>query len=171
MTVDPQADVVRHRSYRWEDPAIPAAEHGARTGLEMMEDMASGTLAGAPIAATLGMTVLEVEDGRVVFALTPQEWHYNPIGTVHGGIHATLLDSCMSCSVHTRLAAGQNYTTLDMTVRYLRPVSTASGPLRAEGKLVSFGSRVATAEGTITDSHGKLVATGTTTCLVMTPTP
>jgi uncharacterized protein (TIGR00369 family) len=137
----------------------------------MLEAMASGELAGAPIAATLGMTVLEVEDGRVVFGLTPEEWHYNPIGSVHGGVHATLLDSAMSCAVHSRLAAGQSYTTLDMTVRYLRPVSTASGALRAEGTLVSFGSRVATAEGTLTDSHGKLVATGSTTCLVMSPSP
>jgi uncharacterized protein (TIGR00369 family) len=162
-TPDSAPESTRRRSYVWDDPRAPAAAHGARTGLEMLEAMASGELAGAPIAATLGMTVLEVEDGRVVFGLTPEEWHYNPIGSVHGGVHATLLDSAMSCAVHSRLAAGQSYTTLDMTVRYLRPVST--------GTLVSFGSRVATAEGTLTDSHGKLVATGSTTCLVMSPSP
>jgi len=157
----------RVRTYRWDDPLAPAAELGSRPGIEVLRAMADGTLAGAPIAATLGMSVDEVGPELVVFTLVPEEWHYNPIGTVHGGVHATLLDSVMGCAVHARLGPGQAYTTLDLSVRYLRPVTTASGRLRAEGSVVSLGSRVATAEGTVTDSHGRLVATGTTTCLVM----
>ena len=160
-------DAVRTRAYRWEDPRVPAAEVGARPGIEVLRAIAAGELGGAPIAATLGMSIVAVDEGRVVFALTPEEFHYNPIGSVHGGVHATLLDSVMGCAVHSRLGAGQAYTTLDLSVRYLRPVSTASGTLRAEGTVVSLGRRVATAEGTVLDGHGRLVATGTTTCLVM----
>jgi uncharacterized protein (TIGR00369 family) len=159
-------DTVRTRAYRWEDPGVPAAELGARPGLVVLRAIASGDLAGAPIAATLGMSILEVDEGRVVFGLTPEEFHYNPIGSVHGGVHATLLDSVMGCAVHSSLGTGMAYTTLDLSVRYLRPVSTASGTLRAEGTVVSLGRRVATAEGTVTDGHGRLVATGTTTCLL-----
>jgi uncharacterized protein (TIGR00369 family) len=157
----------RQRTYTWEDPRLPAAELGGRSGLDLLRAIAHGELAGAPIAATLGMTVLEVDEGRVVFGLTPDEYHYNPIGSVHGGVHATLLDSAMGCAVHSRLGPGQGYTTLDISVRYLRPVTVGSGDLRCEGRVMSMGSRVATAEGSITDSRGKLVATGTTTCLVM----
>jgi len=160
-------DPARTRTYRWDDPAVPAAQLGARPGIEVLRAIAAGELGGAPIAATLGMTVLEVDEGRVVFGLDPQEFHYNPIGSVHGGVHATLLDSVMGCAVHSRLGAGQGYTTLDLSVRYLRPVSTASGMLRAEGAVVSLGRRVATAGGTVTDGRGRLVATGTTSCLVM----
>jgi uncharacterized protein (TIGR00369 family) len=133
----------------------------------VLRSIASGDLPGAPIAATLGMSIVEVDEGRVVFGLTPQEFHYNPIGSVHGGVHATLLDSVMGCAIHSSLGAGRAYTTLDLSVRYLRPVSTASGTLRAEGTVVSLGRRVATAEGTITDGRGRLVATATTSCLIM----
>jgi len=160
-------DTVRTRAYRWEDPRVPAAELGTRPGLEVLRSIASGDLPGAPIAATLGMSIVEVDEGRVVFGLTPQEFHYNPIGSVHGGVHATLLDSVMGCAIHSSLGAGRAYTTLDLSVRYLRPVSTASGTLRAEGTVVSLGRRVATAEGTITDGRGRLVATATTSCLIM----
>jgi uncharacterized protein (TIGR00369 family) len=160
-------DHVRQRSYSWEDPGLPAAELGTRSGIDLLRAIARGELAGAPIAATLGMSVLDVDEGRVVFGLTPEEFHYNPIGSVHGGVHATLLDSAMGCAVHSRLGPGQGYTTLDISIRYLRPVTVGSGDLRCEGRVISLGSRVATAEGTITDGRGKVVATGTTTCLVM----
>ena len=167
MTEEYRTITGRQRAYTWEDPRTSAALVGSRSGLEMLQAVAHGELGGAPIAATLGMSILEVEEGRVAFGLTPDEWHYNPIGSVHGGVHATLLDSVMGCAVHSKLGAGQAYTTLDLNVRYLRPVTTASGQLRAEGRIVSIGSRVATAEGTITDGDGRLVATGSTTCLIM----
>jgi len=167
MTEEYRTITGRQRAYTWEDPRTSAALVGSRSGLEMLQAVAHGELGGAPIAATLGMSILEVEEGRVAFGLTPDEWHYNPIGSVH----ATLLDSVMGCAVHSKLGAGQAYTTLDLNVRYLRPVTTASGQLRAEGRIVSIGSRVATAEGTITDGAGRLVATGSTTCLIMTVAP
>lgn len=160
----------RTRSYTWGDPQVTADAAAARSGLEVLSAIRDGELPGAPIAATLGMRVEEVEPGRIVFTLEPQEWHYNPIGGVHGGVHATLLDSAMACAVHSRLPAGTAYTTLDISIRYLRPVSTATGLLRCEGSVISLGRRAATAEGSITDATGKVVATGTTGCLVF-PVP
>lgn len=125
-----------------------------------------GELPEPPIAATLGMTGMQVEPGAVTFTLEPAEWHYNPLGTVHGGVHATLLDSAMGCAVHSRLPVGTAYTTVEISVRYLRPVLAGSGTLRCEGRVVSLGSRVATATGEITDGSGRIVATAATTCLV-----
>ena len=156
----------RRRQYSWSDPLTTARAAAGRSGLQLLTAMRDGDLPEPPIAATLGMSGLQVEDGWVVFTLEPQEWHYNPIGSVHGGVHATLLDSAMGCAVHTRLPAGTGYTTLDLSVRYLRPVRADSGVLRCEGRVVSLGSRVATATGEITDPNGRVVATGTTACLL-----
>ena len=119
-----------------------------------------------PIADHTGFGLVEVESGRAVFAGTPALRHYNPLGTVHGGYAATLLDSCMGCAVHTALPKGTGYTTLEFKVSLVRPITADTGPVRAEGKLVSGGRRVATAEGRLTDSSGRLLAHATTTCLV-----
>lgn len=174
--VTPDGDF-RQRSYSWGDPLVAASAAADHSGWEIMSALMNGQIPGAPIAATLGFIPLEMEEGRVVFELDPREWHYNPIGSVHGGVHATLLDSAMGCAIHTKLPAGRAYSTLEISVRYLRPVTAGSGPLRCEGEVVSLGSRVATARGEITDDKGKLVATGTTTCLIFdvpskpSPTP
>jgi uncharacterized protein (TIGR00369 family) len=113
------------------------------------------------------MSIVEVEDGRCVFALDPAEWMFNPIGSVHGGVAATLLDSCMGCAVHSTLPAGVGYATTDIQVRYLRAMSASTGRVLAEGEVVHRGRRQATAEGRLyVEDTGKLIAHATTGCTV-----
>jgi uncharacterized protein (TIGR00369 family) len=143
-------------------------ELAAMTGLELLRAMFDGEIPPAPIALTLDFRPLELEEGRVVFAGTPDERHYNPIGSVHGGYAATLLDSAMGCAVHTTLAAGVGYTTLDLQVRYVRAMTKDTGEVRAEGTVVHAGRRQAIAEGRLVSAaDGKLLAHGTTTCLIL----
>lgn len=118
------------------------------------------------IGKTLGFSVIELEEGRVVFGGHPDESVYNPIGTVHGGYAATLLDSAVGCAVHSALKAGQGYTTLELKVAYHRPMTKDTGPVRAEGKVIQVGRRAAFAEGRLTDIEGRLYATATSTLLV-----
>ena len=118
------------------------------------------------IGKTMGFSIVEIEEGRVVFGGRPDESVYNPIGTVHGGYAATLLDSAVGCAVHSTLKAGQGYTTLELKVAYHRAMTKDTGPVRAEGKVVKVGSRAAFAEGRITDARGRLYATATSTLLV-----
>ncbi|MGO8949973.1 MAG: PaaI family thioesterase, partial [Ktedonobacterales bacterium] len=113
--------------------------------------------------------LLEVDEGRALFVVQPAEYHYNPIGVVHGGLAATLLDSAMSCAIQTTLPAGVGYTTLEIKVNFVRPITLDSGELRCEGKVVHGGSRTATAEGQLLDQAGKLYAHGTTTCIILRP--
>jgi uncharacterized protein (TIGR00369 family) len=137
-------------------------------GLAFIRALAEGELPAAPIGELLGFAPVEAEPGRVVFELVPSERHYNPIGSVHGGVAATLLDSAMSCAVHTTLPAGTGYTTLEMKVNFVRAVTMDSGPLRCEGEVVHSGSRICTASGRLFEARtGKLVAHGTTTCFVV----
>ncbi|WP_293897824.1 PaaI family thioesterase [Phenylobacterium sp.] len=118
------------------------------------------------IGKTMGFDVIEIEEGRVVFGGHPDESVYNPIGTVHGGYAATLLDSCVGCAVHSALKPGQGYTTLELKVAYHRPMTKDTGPVRAEGKVIQVGRRAAFAEGRLTDLQGRLYATATSTLLV-----
>jgi len=120
----------------------------------------------APIGEVLDFALVEVDEGRALFEGTPGAQSYNPLGTVHGGYAATLLDSACGCAVHSRLAATQGYTTLELKVAYHRPVTTATGKLRAEGRVLSFGRRAAFAEAKLTDLNGKLYASATSTLLV-----
>ncbi|MFN4312392.1 MAG: PaaI family thioesterase [Ferrovibrio sp.] len=135
-------------------------------GLELFRGMMAGELPGAPIAQIMNMWIHEAEPGRVVFAGRPEKQHYNPIGSVHGGYAGTLLDSCMSCAVQSLLPKGMGYTTLEYKVSLVRGITDQTGVVYAEGKAIQVGSRVGTAEGRITDAQGKILATGTTTCLV-----
>ena len=152
----------------------PAAGYGvvpleqARTmdGLALMTGVMNGTFPAPPIARALGFWMSEVEAGRVVFAYEPVSDHYNPLGSVHGGVAATLLDSVMGCCIHTTLKAGTGYTTVEIKVNYVRAMTHKTGPVRAEGKVINVGSRIATSEGRLVDSAGKLLAHGTTTCLI-----
>jgi uncharacterized protein (TIGR00369 family) len=138
------------------------------TGLEMLRAIVTGDLPPAPIAELMGFEPIEVEEGRVLFACVPEPRHYNPIGSVHGGLAATLLDSAMGCAVHSTLPAGVGYTTLDITVNYTRPITTETGRILAEGTIVHRGGRVATADGRVfAEEGGKLLAHGTTTCLIV----
>lgn len=145
---------------------IPLAEMRELSGIEVFRRLLDGRFPPAPIAQTLDFSLVEVEEGRVVFAGTPDLRHYNPLGTVHGGYIATLLDSAMACAVHTTLAAGLGYTSVEIKVNFVRPLTEKSGLVRAEGKVISVGRRVATAEGYLIDGDGKLAAHGTTTCLI-----
>jgi uncharacterized protein (TIGR00369 family) len=140
------------------------------TGLEVLRAIAAGELPGAPIAELLGFEPVEAEEGRVVFAGVPGPEHYNPLGTVHGGLAATMLDSAMGCAVHSTLPAGVGYTTLELKVNFTRPITRETGRILCEGTVVHRGGRVATAEGRVyAEESGKLVAHGTTTCLILSP--
>ena len=138
------------------------------TGLEFMRAIATGAVPPPPIAEEFGMDIVEVAEGRAVFSLTPAAWMYNPIGSVHGGIAATLLDSSLGCAIHTTLAAGQRYTTSDLQVRYVRAMSADSGRVLADSHVVHVGRKLATAEGRLyAEDGGKLFAHATTSCLIL----
>ena len=136
------------------------------TGLEFLSAMVAGRHPQAPMAATLGFRLIEVEAGRAVFEGLPEFRHYNPIGNVHGGFAATLLDSALGCAVFSTMAKGEAWTTLELKFNLVRPISQDTGPVRTEGRIVHRGRTVATAEGDLRDSAGKLYAHATTTCMV-----
>ena len=136
------------------------------SGLEFMQRIADGRLPQAMMAQTIGFGVTEAEAGKVVFEGTPELKHYNPFGTVHGGYACTLLDSAMACAVQSLCAAGVGYTTLELKVNLVRPITTETGPVRAVGTAIHVGRRTGTAEGQLLDASGKLLAHGTTTCLI-----
>jgi uncharacterized protein (TIGR00369 family) len=136
------------------------------SGLEFLQRMIRGELPVAPITQTLDFYLIEAEPGRAVFQGRPARAYYNPIATVHGGYHATLLDSAMACAVQTLCEAGRAYTTLEFKIHFVRPLTEATGPVRAEGKVVSSGRRMATAEGRLVDGEGRLYSHGTTTCML-----
>jgi len=142
------------------------AEMPALSGLEQIRAVFSGRAGYEGIVKTLGFHPVSAEEGFVVFEGSPTRAVYNPIGTVHGGYAATLLDSAMGCAVHTRMKAGQAYTTLELKIAYHKPLKETSGPVRAEGRVISLGRRAAFAEGKLFDKDGALCATSTTTCLV-----
>jgi uncharacterized protein (TIGR00369 family) len=145
-----------------------AAEARGMSGLEFIGAIRDGDLPPAPIQDLLGFNLVEASEGRTVFACVPEERHYNPIGVVHGGVAATLLDSAMGAAVHTTLPQGNAYSTLETKFNLVRAITAETGEIRAEGVVVHRGSRVATAEGRITRaSDGKLLAHGTSTCLVI----
>jgi uncharacterized protein (TIGR00369 family) len=158
----------RTRTFSWQDPSITAAAGIELSGLECMRAIADGTLPPPPIARLLDFALVEVDEGRAVFAMEPAEWMYNPIGSVHGGIAATILDSCMGCAVHTTLEAGVGYTTADLQVRYIRGMSDATGRVLAEGRVIHRGRRTATAAGRLfVESDETLIAHGTTGCVIL----
>ena len=161
-----EADNGRSRAYTWQDPTDTANAARQKNGLDFFGDMIGGKLPQPPIARTLDFQLTEVSEGTAVFEIDCSEFHYNPLGTVHGGVIATLLDSAMSCAVHTLLPAGSGYTTVEMKVNFVRPILADTGPLRCVGSVVHGGRRIATAEGKLIDDAGKLYAHGTTTCFI-----
>lgn len=150
--------------------AQAAAKHLlSLTGLEAMQLLVKGQHGPPSIATTLGFTLAEVEDGRAVFIGEPSDRILNPLGIVHGGWALTLIDSCCGCAAHTTLSVGVGYTTVETKVNFVRAITPATGPVRAEGRVVARGRTIITAEGTLTDSNGKLLAHGTSTLMVLRP--
>lgn len=147
---------------------LPVEALCENSGLELFQKMLHGELPPPPIAETLDFSLVEAEKGRVVFQGHPARAHYNPINSVHGGYHATLLDSCVACAVQSMLEAGQGYTTLELKVNYLRALTDQVGPVRAEGKVIHVGKQIGTAAGQLYDAAGRLYAHATTTCLIFT---
>ncbi|HLG47069.1 MAG TPA: PaaI family thioesterase [Reyranella sp.] len=145
---------------------VSAERQKQMSGLEFVHGLVSGALPLNTIAQTLGYDVAEAECGRVVITLVPSNNHLNPAGTVHGGLTATLLDSCMGLAVQSTLDKGIGQTTLEFKISLLRPITPETGEVRAEGKVLTCGRRIGTAEGRVVDGKGRLLAHGTTTCLI-----
>jgi uncharacterized protein (TIGR00369 family) len=150
----------------WDDPMPAAKKAMSLSGRDYLTAMMEERMPAPPIAKLLGFHLAEIGEGFAVFECTPGEQHYNPIGVVHGGLACTLLDSAMGCAVHSTLPASTGYTTLEVKVNLVRPITTTTGLLRAEGRVIHTGKRMATSEGRLIDSAGKLYAHSTTTCMV-----
>src|SRR5215831_1665629 len=145
---------------------VAADRQKEMTGLEFVKGLADGTLPLNTIAQTLGYDITEAETGRVVVTADPSDIHLNPAGTVHGGLAATMLDSCMGLAIQSTLEKGVGSTTLEFKISFLRPITPETGSIKAEGTVISRGRRIGTAEGRVTDSKGRLLVHGTTTCLI-----
>jgi uncharacterized protein (TIGR00369 family) len=157
----------RSRTVRWTDPMISAAAARGASGIEFLQKLVRGEIPPPPIAELMGFTLTKVEPGYALFECDPAEYHYNPIGLVHGGLACTLLDSAMSCAIQTLVPAGSAYTTLELKVHLVRAITDKTGHLRAEGRIIHGGSRMGTAEGKLVDKDGRICAHGTTTCMIM----
>jgi uncharacterized protein (TIGR00369 family) len=136
------------------------------SGIEFFQGIFAGTLPSVPMGKLMGFFPFQVEVGRMVFQGTPGPEHLNPMGSVHGGYVATLLDSALGCAVHSTLPAGRAFTTLELKVNMIRGLTSKTGPVRAEGKVIHVGRQTGIAEGRVTDSSGRLLAWGSTTCLI-----
>jgi uncharacterized protein (TIGR00369 family) len=161
-------EITRTRELIWQDPVPTAAAGAAMTGMEYMEAIVAGEMPPPPIAVTMRMRPIELGAGRAVFEGEPGEEHYNPIGVVHGGYAATLLDSALGCAVHTTLSAGVGYTSLGLEAKYVRPITRDTGRVLCEANVLYGGRRQATAEASLTAAEsGKLLAHGIATCMIL----
>jgi uncharacterized protein (TIGR00369 family) len=145
---------------------VSADKQREMTGLEFVQGLTDGTLPLNTMARTLGYDIAEAESGRVVVTAEPKDIHLNPAGTAHGGLAATMLDSCMGLAIQSTLEKGVGSTTLELKISFVRPITPETGPITAEGTVINRGRRVGTAEGRVTDSKGRLLVHGTTTCLI-----
>jgi uncharacterized protein (TIGR00369 family) len=161
-------DSSRSRTLVWQDPVATATVGATMSGLEFMRAVVRGEVPPPPFAVTMRMRPIELEEGRMVFEGEPGEEHYNPIGGVHGGYAATLLDSALGCAIHSTLPAGVAWTSLCLETKFVRPITRDTGRVLCEGTVVHRGRRQATAEGRVTAADsGKLLAHGTTTCMIL----
>jgi uncharacterized protein (TIGR00369 family) len=145
---------------------VPLDEVLSQPGLDFLNGIAAGRYPMPPMSAVIPIAPVEAEVGRIIFRAIPEARFYNPIGSIHGGYASTLLDTAMGCAVHSTLRPGEGYTTLEIKIAFHKPITRETGEVRIEGSIVSRGARVASADGSITDSKGELLATGTTTCLI-----
>jgi uncharacterized protein (TIGR00369 family) len=157
----------RTRTVSWQDPMIGAEAARGMSGLDYLGAIIRGEVPAPPLALLLGITIVAAEAGRTAFTVEPGEHHYNPIGVVHGGLIATLLDSALGSAVHSTLPAGSGYTTLELKANFVRAVTRATPRLRCEGEAIHVGGRIATSQARVLDAEGKLYAHGTSTCLLL----
>lgn len=146
---------------------VPPQTAKTMSGIQLLTGIMNGTLPAPPIQLAMDFRIVQVEQGYTVFVGNPKFEYYNPLGSVHGGYTAALLDSCMACAVHSTLDAGYSYATVEIKINYVRAILSDTGEVRAEGKVINAGRRIATAEGRLFDAVGKLYAHGTTTCLIL----
>jgi uncharacterized protein (TIGR00369 family) len=157
----------RSATIEWSDPMPLAQAARSMPGIEFLRAIRDRRLPAPPIAKLMGFDLVEVEAGYAVFEVVPAERHYNPIGVVHGGLAMTLLDSAMGCAVQTHMPAGSGYTTLEAKTNLVRAITADTGKLRAIGRTLHVGKRMATAEGRLEDAAGTLYAHSSTTCIVL----
>jgi uncharacterized protein (TIGR00369 family) len=158
--------MTRSRTFTWEDPAVISHHLRRLSGLEFLEGVVKGDYPPPPMARLMNIRLSEVKRGRVVFEGTPEEYHYNPLGVVHGGMAATLLDSALGCCVNSHLDAGDFYTTLELKVNYLRPITLSTGVVRAIATTVHIGRTTALVEGRVLDAADRIYAYASSTCLI-----
>ncbi len=156
----------RTRTIVWQDPAPFRGTIAALSGLEYLRAMVRGEIPLPPIAALINYQLTGADEGHVIFEFTPEEYHFNPFGSTHGGIASAMIDSATACAVHSTLPAGTGFTTLEIKVNFVRPITIESGRMRCEGRVVHEGARTATAGATVMDREGKLYAHGTSTCFI-----
>jgi uncharacterized protein (TIGR00369 family) len=159
---------MRRRVLEWTDPMTTLSAAAAGSGLDYLRGIASGAVPPPPMAVLMNLQIESVERGKVVFAATPGEEHYNPHGTVHGGFTASLFDTALGCAVHSTLEKGYGYTTLELHVNFVRAITRETGRLRCEAFVLHAGKRIATAEAKLTDDRDRLFGHATTTCLIST---
>jgi len=157
----------RTRTYAWQDQSAFLAAAQQHTGAELLTMMSDGRIPLPPVAATMDFASFDLVDGVVTVTLRPNEFHYNPLGLVHGGVIAMLLDTVAGCAVHATLPAGVGYASVDLTVKFLRPVTAQTGLVTAVGRVTHSGSRTSLAEATLSDGQGRLLATAISTCMTL----
>lgn len=163
--------MTRSRTIEYHAPEKDKSKLFSMTGLEQLRALADGRTPPPPINSHIGLELVSVADGDVVMSALPDESHYNPIGSVHGGFFATVLDSVAGCAVHSTLPAGVGYTSLELKVSFLRPITSQTGMVTAHGWVTRRGRNASFAEADIRDSEGRVLATASTTCLMITPIP
>jgi len=157
----------RTREFSWEDPMIGASRAFTMDGIDYLREIVKGTIPPPSIGPLMDFTLKVIEHGEATFEVTPSEFHYNPIGMIHGGLFATLLDSAMGCAIQSTLKAGSGYSTVDLQVTYVKAAVVKTGRLICTGKIVHGGKKIATGYGEVRDPDGVLYAHGTTTCLIL----
>lgn len=171
MTTLPEQPAYRSRTIRYQAPQADKAKLFERTGLEQLRALADGAIPQPPISSHIGLKFASVADGDVIMTAQPDESHYNPIGSVHGGFFATVLDSVCGCAVHSTLPAGVGFTSLEIKISFLRPITADAGTVTAHGWVTRRGKSAAFADADIRDSEGRVVATASSTCLIIYPDP
>ena len=156
----------RTRTFSWEDPAIGAEQALKMPGLEYIQAMKDKQLPPPPVMCTLDFQLKSIAAGHAVFSFLPSEFHYNPIGTVHGGVITTILDSALGCAVHSLLPAGKAYTTIELKVNFIKAITKNHGELTATAKVIHSGSKTALVEAQLRDAAGKIYAHSISTCLI-----